>query len=115
MVVAAFTEAVEGPVPAGLVTLNVADDAPAGMVTVGGVVMLAEESLKAIMIDVLTGRLMLTVAVADCPGRMASGAHDRLDSVAGGWMVTVVEVWPVCVAALSGSTVAGPKGALTLA
>ena len=49
----------------GLVTLNVADVAPAGMVTAGGVVMLAEESLKAIMVDVLTGRLMLTVAVVD--------------------------------------------------
>jgi hypothetical protein len=65
VVVAALTDAVEGTVPKGLVTLNVADDAPAGMVTAGGVVMLAEESLKAIMVDALTGRLMLTVAVAD--------------------------------------------------
>ena len=65
VVVAALTDAVEGTVPMGLATLNVADDAPAGMVTVGGVVMLAEESLKAIMVDALTGRLMVTVAVVD--------------------------------------------------
>lgn len=115
MVVAALTDAVEGTVPMGLVTLNVADDAPAGMVTAGGVVMLAEESLKAIVVEVLTGRLMVTVAVVDCPGRIASGAHDRLASVAGGWIVIWVAVCPTCVAGLSGSIVEGPKGNLTLA
>ena len=63
VLVAALTEAVEGTVPRGLATVNVADDAPAGIVTDGGVVMLAEESLKAIVVEVLTGRLMVTVAV----------------------------------------------------
>jgi len=113
--VAALTDAVEGPDPGGLVTLNVADDAPAATVTVGGVVMLVEEWLKTMRVEALTGRLMLTVAVADWPGRIASGAHDRLASVAGGWIVIWVAVWPICVAALSGSIVVGPKEALTLA
>ena len=65
VLVAALTEAVDGTVPRGLATVTVADDAPAGIVTDGGVVMLAEESLKAIVVEVLTGRLMVTVAVVD--------------------------------------------------
>lgn len=65
VVVAALTDAVDGPVPMGLVTMNVADEAPAGMIMAGGVVMLVEESLNAIVVEVLTGRLMVTVAVVD--------------------------------------------------